>query len=162
MKQILSLILIVILLSGCKQDDNISRRIYFTGITKRDINAQQMSADDSTDWRTGDNWTSQESGLFDNVSYLSNCTQQHVNKLIVYPNPCSGLFVMNFDKLPATRVELRVVDENFNKLVSMDTLTRNIVPIDAGATGIKDNVRVYYRFIEGNCEFRGHGDILIQ
>jgi len=154
--------LLVILISACKQDNDAEPKIRFSGISMMDINAQPMSNKDSTDWITGDVWKSQETGLFDNISYQVNCATQHSNKIIVYPNPCNGIFQMLIDKLPTTRMELRIVDENFNKLLSIDTITNNSFTLDAKAGSLKDTVRVYYRFIEGNCEFRGHGDILVQ
>jgi hypothetical protein len=46
-------------------------------------------------------------------------------------------------------------------LISVDAMVGNI-KFDFAYLKIKDTERLYYKFIEDSCEFRGHGDILIE
>jgi hypothetical protein len=162
MKIILSFILLAILVSNCKEDtDNppAVNKIYFKGLTQTDFNGWTISID-TTDWKMNDTWVKQESDLFTAI-HQSNCVQAYANQIIQYPNPCNGIFTLSFLKLESTRLELRLVDKNFNPLFSNDSVWGNTVRFDASVFGIKDTLRLYYKFIENNCEFRGHGDILI-
>ena len=163
MKKLLTILALSLLVSYCgeKNDNSPAKsRIYFTGLTQTDVNGWPITID-TTDWKTNDTWVKQESELFTNV-YQSNCTQAYANEIAQYPNPCSGIFSLSFNKLATTRLELRLVDKSFNALYSNDSVWGNALMFDAGVFGIKDTLRLYYKFIEGNCEFRGHGDILVK
>ncbi len=162
-KNICLIILLAVLVSNCK-DETVNPpaeiKIYFKGLAETDVNGWQITLD-TTDWRTNDTWVKQESDLF-KASYQSGCLQSFKNEIVAYPNPGIGFFSLQLSKLASTRVEFRLVDENFKTLISSDTLTTNSICFDVRDFGIKDTLRLYYRFIENNCEFRGHGDILIQ
>jgi len=133
--------------------------IYFNGITNTDVNGFILSSD-TTDWRTDDTWILKESDLFSLIQ--TKCSPPDNNKIIAYPNPCNGIFALYIEKDPASRVELRLVDQDFNILISIDTILQNNVQLNAGTFGIIDTVRLYYKFVDGNCEWKGHGDIIIQ
>ncbi len=162
MNKIFSILLLALLLSNCKEEDiqPIAEKIYFTGLTQTDNNGWPITFD-STDWKTNDTWVKQESDLFSNI-YQSGCNQSYINQIIAYPNPCYGILSLAFDKKNFTRFEMRIVDENMKTLFSSDSITTKYIMINGMDYGIKDTVRVYYKFIENNCEFRGHGDILIK
>ena len=71
--------------------------------------------------------------------------------------------------MPKTSLaEFRLVDEKFNKLVSLDSIftkdTFNYKRIQINVTSFnqKGILRLYYKMIENNCEAIGHGDILIE
>jgi hypothetical protein len=163
MKKIFFFLILIIMMNSCKEkiDNPVAEsKIYFSGLTQTDNNGWPISID-STDWTTNDTWVKKESDLFTNV-YQSNCTQSFANHIAQYPNPCNGIFTLSFSKPATTRIELRLVDKNFNPIYSNDSVLGNAVQFNAGAFGIKDTVRLYYKFIENNCEFRGHGDILVK
>jgi hypothetical protein len=163
MKKFLSFILLAILVSNCKEDTAnppAESKIYFKGLTQTDVNGWPITID-TTDWMTNDTWVKQESDLFA-AFYNSGCLQNYKNEIAAYPNPAVGIFNLHINKLESTRLELRLVDKNFNPLFSNDSVLGNAVQFDARVYGIKDTLRLYYKFIENNCEFRGHGDILIK
>jgi len=163
MKYLISILLLAFILSNCKDEKNdqpAPEKIYFSGLTQTDNNGWPVTID-TTDWTTKDIWVKQESDLFLHI-YQSNCVPSYVYQIAAYPNPCNGIFSLSFGKQPSTRGEMRLVDENFNTLFSGDSITSSFVMINASDYGIKDTVRLYYKFIENNCEFRGHGDILLK
>lgn len=154
-------VILALLLTACKKDKDRESKIYFTGIVSVDQNGNLISRDDSTDWRFNDVWTKQESNLF-TQNYTSNCTTALQQGITAYPNPSNGYIRLYFIKADNTKVAFRLVDENFKVLVSNDTTTAAAIALDITSLHIKDTVRLYYKFIENNCESRGHGDILIQ
>jgi len=163
MKKFLAFFLLAILMSNCKEDvvnPPAESKIYFRGLTQTDANGWVIT-NDTTDWRMNDTWLKQESDLFA-ANYNSGCLQNYKNEIVAYPNPAGAKFNLVFNKLESTRLELRLVDKNFNPLYSNDSIWGNEIQLDASVYGIKDTIRLYYKFIENNCEFRGHGDILIK
>jgi len=163
MKNICLFILLAILVSNCKDEavnPPAETKIYFKGITETDHNAWPITVD-STDWRTDDVWLKQESDLFTQI-HQSGCAQSYDNKVHQYPNPSIGIFNLVFEKSAETRLELRLVDKSFILLYSNDSILGNHLVFDSKVFAVKDTLRLYYKFIENNCEFMGHGDILIQ
>lgn len=162
MKNILFALLSIAIISGCDKDpiNPTEPKIYFKGITITDIQGIIIS-EDTSDWTTNDTWSIKEGNLFSTTYYLG-CLPQHNNKIIGYPNPGDGVFALHIQKDSSTRIEFRLVDENFNTLITHDSIYQNNIALDARTFGIQDTVRLYYKFIENNCEFRGHGDILIR
>jgi hypothetical protein len=162
MKKFAAILILCVLVSYCKDDNSdtaVESKIYFTGLEQTDYNGYLITID-STDWGFKDIWLEQESALF-NTHYGSNCVQSLNDQVIAYPNPCNGVFYLSFQKSDATAINLRLVDQDFKVLLSMDTLNNSNIAV-ATSSFVKDTVRLYYRFIENNCEFRGHGDILIK
>jgi len=162
MNKIFSILLLAVLVSYCKEEDiqPVAEKIYFTGLTQTDIYGWPLTIDTS-DWKTTEIWVKQETDLFANV-YQSGCVQSYNNQITVYPNPSYGNISFALDKLVSTRVEMRLVDEDFKTLFSIDSITSSYITFNGMDFGIKDTIRVYYKFIENNCEFNGHGDILIK
>ena len=163
MNKFFSIICLIFLINSCKDDTVtpvVENKIYFSGLTQTDNNGWFMSLD-STDWTTNDTWVKQESDLF-GTTHQSGCVQSYTNSILEYPNPSSSIFMLSIDKLETTRLELRLVDRNFNSLYSNDSVWGSNVQFDARVFGVKDTIRLYYKFIENNCEFKGHGDILIK
>ena len=152
----------IVFFIGCEtRDINPDESIiYFNGITKTDINGAIIS-NDTTDWRMDDTWSMKESDLYSSVSQPM-CSSQDSNKIIAYPNPCNGIFALHIEKELTSRIELRLVDQDYNILISNDSILENNIQLNAGTFGIKDTVRLYYKFVSDNCELKGHGDIIIQ
>lgn len=146
-----------------KEDNNTPQTpnttIVFSGLTKTDENGA-IYALDSTDWTITDKWQQKEIDLFPNT-LSTGCTTSELMTVATYPNPCNGVFAMTLQKPQAARFSLRVVDEKFRVLLAKDTLSGDSYNFNTPTT-LKDTVRVYYKFILNNCEYRGHGDILFQ
>lgn len=170
MKYYVSLILFVLgvftMLTSCgnnKEDNNTPQTpnttIVFSGLTKTDASGA-IYALDSTDWTITDKWQQKEIDLFPNT-LSTGCTASALMTVATYPNPCNGVFSMALQKPKAARFSLRVVDEKFRVLLTKDTLSGDSYNFNTPTT-LKDTVRVYYKFILNNCEYRGHGDILFQ
>ena len=163
MKKLFSILLLALLLSNCKDDDHTQppvAEIYFTGLSETDYNGFPITID-TTDWTATDTWTRQEMNLFTS-SYQTGCTPSSANRVLVYPNPNNGLFRFIIEKDLDARTECRIVDENFKVLFAHASIIPKSFSFDATKFGVKDTIRVYYKIIENNCEFRGHGDILIK
>ncbi len=80
--------------------------------------------------------------------------------MFAFPNPNNGIFSIN-TKMPNSAIaEFRLVDENFNKIISLDS----IVTSDTfNSKDININVRSFKGYIiENNCEFQGHGYVLVE
>lgn len=136
------------------------RKIYFTGITEsNDVGI--ITKRDTTDWRFDDKWVEQEEKLFPTTGEQS-CTQAHAHNIFAFPNPTTGLMKLHIAKRQATRVELRLVDQDFKVIFSRDSVLNGINIFDITATAPKDTVRLYYKFTDGSCVYRGHGDILVK
>lgn len=152
----------VIVLFGCHDEGPApaETKIYFTGITRTDITAYVIT-NDTTDWTTNDIWSEKESDLF-STTHLTTCNIPYPYHIIAYPNPGNGIFSLHIDKNLAAHLDVVLVDENFNKLITTDSIIHNSIAFDAGTFGIHDTVRLYYKFVNNNCEFRGHGDIVIE
>lgn len=162
MNKIISTIVLFTLLNGCGEDSGYyppGSRFYFEGLTITDPGGFVIYRD-TTDWRTDDKWLKRESNLFSSI-YQTNCIPNYNYRVGAEPNPCGRFFEVGFDVGPSARVELRMVNSYFNTIISLDSIFGPIA-FDSDYFKIKDTVRLYYRFIEGKCEFRGHGDILIQ
>jgi hypothetical protein len=168
MSRILWFLGFCLIASSCvenSEDDNppMDDTIFFTGITPTDPNGLALGDPDPTDWRFDDEWTEQEAALFpEEPTFALGCMPNINYEIMAFPNPSNGIFSLLFQKESTTQVELRLVNEDFNTLISIDEVAQDIIQLNAGTFGIKDTVRLYYRFIEGNCEYRGPGDIVIE
>jgi hypothetical protein len=145
-------------LGRCKKSDESS--IEFTGITRTDNFGAPLS-NDPDDWTFSDQWAKKEASLFQSA-FSTTCTPGYAYKIVTYPNPCSDVCQLNIDKPSGARLEIRVVDKNFRQLIANDAITSSAVALNVGTFGVKGIVRLYYKLIDNDCEFRGHGDILIQ
>ena len=159
MKTTLPLLLLLFVFSQCKRGD-LPLIPAFSGVTVTDNLGVKLS-DDPTDWTFTDRWSSKEAGLFQS-SYPLSCTASTTLSIIAYPNPSNGIFILEIAKPGTARLEIRLVDKNFNTLITNDAITSTAVQLNASTFGIKGLVRLYYRLIDNGCEYRGHGDIKIQ
>ena len=165
---ILSALLIALLIfalscNSCDKDDEIITLPTFTGFSLTDDNGQALSNPDTTDWRVDDSWEQVEKDLFD-LPELPLCNDDGVVSP-AFPNPCGSVLGFRFISTANTTGYFRVVDKDFNVLVEADS-----VSFEAGAKTISlnfstvnaDTARLYYRIVNGSCEYRGHGDVLVQ
>lgn len=138
----------------------------FTGITSTDQNAVIIGGVDTTDWRENETWLQIEKDLFSDFSSLSfNYTSD--STMMVYPafpNPCSDILNLNYQKDSSVELQLRIVDEDFNLLFSLNSIYSDAISVSLNDinnlnSGVK--FRVYYIFKQGNtCIAKGHGDCM--
>lgn len=161
---LISLLIFALSCSSCDDDDEIIPTLpTFSGFSLTDDNGQALSNPDTTDWRVDDTWEQVEKDLFD-LSELPLCSGDGAVSP-GYPNPCGNVMNFRFASTENTTGYFRVVDKDFNVLVEADT-----VSFEAGAKTISlnfstinaDTIRLYYRIVGGACEYRGHGDVLVQ
>ncbi len=160
-------LLLALVFFACKKDKDPeiekpeeSKKIYFTGITRTNSSGIIISTD-STDWKFNDTWVEQEEKLFSTTNETV-CTTPHTHNIFAYPNPSDGIFSLYVKKDSATHVQIRLVDQDFKVILSRDTVFTGISLINVKATAPKDTIRMYYKFIDGTCVRKGHGDLLIQ
>lgn len=171
--QIVSFIAIFFIL-GCKKEDNNivsggtqnSNTPPFNGYTATDITGVPMGLTDSTDWTTNDTWLTVEKELFDDYeSFVNNCPlDSNLTVYPAYPNPTADLFFLTFVKDSSARFRIRIVNQQFDKLISADSIYSNNIAIDLNGliTSSDTMVRAYYMFVlNDSCLFKGHGDIKI-
>ncbi len=163
---LLSLILII---GACNKNPSEAdpNNIDFEGITSRDIFGQSTGFYDSTDWRLDDIWQGKEIELFaDYELYNYNSPINLTNQIVGYPNPIvDSMFLLHIEKDSSTRIDFRIVNQNFEKLISIDSLyVQQIAMTFKDILTENDNMlRIYYRFVQSdNSGFIGHGDILIK
>lgn len=165
MKIVLVLSVIVsFVLIGCKKNEpeipvKEPEKITFKGIVNRDAKGIPYS-EDADDWNFKDKWVEQELSLF-GKSLNTSCQLPESYGIIAYPNPCIDKIAIHVNKPDSVRLAVRIVDKNFNTLLSKDSLYAKINVIDLATLSIKDTVRIYYKFMDKSCEFRGHGDVVI-
>ncbi len=153
--------------NACKQDaDPTEEAIYFSGLTTVDETGVSLGQTDTTDWRLNDVWTDKEKALFP-ANTLLTCIlkEDSLDGVYLYPNPCKAVFAAGFRTSSGTSWHFRWVDEDFKVLKEYDWenppagLNTFIIQTN---TFPKDTIRMYYEVLQGNCIFRGHGDILIE
>ncbi len=165
----LILLSFILIIESCEKNTNEPdyNKITFEGITTTDIYGAYTGFYDSTDWRQDDTWQSIEKELFDDYNiYEYNCSIDSNNQIVGYPNPIVDfMFILHFVKDSSTRVDFRVVNQNFDKLVSVDSIYNNQIAMRFQDILSENDsiIRIYYRFMkENNCGFVGHGDIKIK
>ncbi len=129
------------------------------GIVERDdqnlvIDSASM---DATDWRFDDVWTADEQALFSGMA--SGCTPHDSISLDCYPNPSSGTF--NLESSRDVSYSLAIVDPSLAVIGTRDLDTNTTLSLDL-ASFSGDTLRIYYLATEGNCDYAGHGDIVIE
>lgn len=167
--KVLILISFILLIESCDKNSSEpdSNKIIFEGITTTDIFGSYTGFYDYTDWQQNDFWQSKEKQLFtDYELYDTNCPTDTINQIVGYPNPIVDFrFKLHFVKDSTTRVDFRIVNQNFEKLISLDSVYSHQITLTfKDIVTENDSIyRVYYRFItDNNCEFVGHGDIQIK
>lgn len=138
----------------------------FTGITSTDQNAVIIGGVDTTDWRENETWLQIEKDLFSDFSNLTfNYTSDSTMMVSpAFPNPCSDILNLNYQKDSSVELQLRIVDEDFNLLFSLNSIYSDAISIslnDINSLNTGDKFRVYYIFKQGNtCIAKGHGDCM--
>ncbi len=132
----------------------------FSGLTFRDELGAPVGTPDTTDWTLTDGWEEWEAELFEE-NFSLGCPVPADLRLDAFPNPVAGpmmLFITKTDSVP-TRLALRLVDERLNVRLDVDSSFADEVTLNLDILE-PDTFRLYYKFIRGGCEWRGHGDIL--
>ena len=162
MRKIILYIILLASMSACKKENNEinTDKIYFSGITRADEEGNLMSAPDTSDWRFDEKWTTLEENLFD--TKYSGSDKKCAARISIYPNPVHKIFCLNLENMDEGRLEIRLVDKDFNIIFRYDSIygTINISPSEINSY---DTLRLYFKLIDSqNFEFKGHGDLLIQ
>ncbi len=155
-------LLLLVLFANCKKKDNSTGPSIqsYGGISATDANGDKQS-NDPTDWTINETWNEKEGSLFAG-SYSTGCPATFNYSIIGFPNPATTIFAIGASKTTNATLQMRIVDRNYNVLMSKDTMPDVLYINTSALGGVKDTVRVYYRFIENGCEFRGHGDVVLQ
>lgn len=158
-------VMISVTLFGCENNevdnpDEEIPKITFKGIVERDARGMPYT-EDPDDWKLTDKWVAQELKLF-GLSLNNNCALPESYGIIAYPNPAINQVTIHVNKPNSVRMAVRIVDKNFKTRMSFDSLYATMTAIDLSGIAGADTVRVYYKFLDGSCEFRGHGDLVIK
>jgi hypothetical protein len=150
-----------VFLISCNKEENIIQNttINFNGITKTDEQGVPITLD-STDWNIKDVWMLKEQALFPN-QYKTDCKPDWPYTIVLYPNPNNGYLAMSLNMPDDARLDIRLVDRFYNVLLSKDSIDKKQIIFDVKNQIPKDTLRMYYKFVNSGCEFRGHGDIII-
>ncbi len=155
----LGLSLLIISCEKGKNDEN-QDNIVFGGITCTTYEGIIISKD-TNDWKLNEFWNVNEVSLF--VNQMENhCNNNDLEySIIAYPNPCGGIFYLDISKPEESLFAFRIIDKEFNVLMSKDSI-RTSIAISLNDFGLmNDTVRIYYKFLGHECELNGHGDIKI-
>jgi hypothetical protein len=138
----------------------------FIGITSTDQNAVVIGGVDTTDWRENETWLQIEKDLFSDFSSLSFNYSNDSSMMVspAFPNPCSDILNLNYQKDSSVELQLRFVDEDFNLLFSLNSIYSDAISVslnDITSLNSGDKFRVYYIFKQGiTCIAKGHGDCM--
>jgi hypothetical protein len=160
-KAVLLLSITIVGVVGCSLEKLIQDNIVFRGITQTNVFGTAISKD-TTDWRVDDQWSKKEASLFSS-SYQQNCKPTAKYVVMAYPNPCQDRISLAIILPNTAQIELKIVNSKFEVLVSKENIKSSLM-FDTTSWKKKNNdiVRVYYKIIDNGCEFRGHGDIMIE
>lgn len=175
MKKLISCIVLAlsILVVGCKKEDtnntttgNTSQFPVFSGYTATDMNAVPMGSADTTDWTHDNSWLTSEKNLFPQLQNMTSNFEPYASIYMfpAFPNPISATTNFLLSKESDVRFSFRVVNKNFNVLLSQDSMYSSTFALNtAGLTSSTDTmVRIYYLFERNDsCLFKGHGDLKI-
>ena len=165
-KTFFACIILSFLFLTCSKEESgvnsiVEDKITFNGISERDPTGVPVREADPDDWNFKDTWAAQELALF-GKGYGSDCMLPEAYNIMAYPNPIIDKVVIDAGKPESVRLAIRVVDRNFKVLLALDSIYSKSTMLDFSKFGIQDTVRVYYKYIDNSCEYRGHGDILIK
>lgn len=148
---------------SCKDDVTKNpESIVFKGIRVTDVNGK-VYENDPTDWLLAENWNETENSLFAEKRTNLCDTASIGYKVVSYPNPCNGIFNLYISKPIDSRFAFRIVDRNYNLLLSQDSVYSNGIAINVTKFNItNDTLRLYYKLFGLDCELKGHGDIKIK
>ncbi|MFO7828938.1 MAG: hypothetical protein R6V23_09980 [Bacteroidales bacterium] len=158
MKKTFIIVLILIAFTNsCEKD---AENNLFIGITETNEFGEIIS-NDETDWSLNESWNETENSLF-SESFDNLCnTDDEYYLLTAYPNPCDAITTLKFTVPDDKRVAFRIVDNDYNILVSKDSANSDIA-INFDYLKVQNDIlRVYYKIYGENCELKGHGDIKV-
>jgi hypothetical protein len=152
-------------LISCKEENESKPE--FTGITLINIIGENMGFTDTTDWRMDDKFTKLEMGLFDTLDFSQQgkmkpefgISNKSIGIMAFCPNPTTveGTFFIYQENII---VNLEIVDNDFNKLISYRGAEKRSISFDFHSfdPGI---YRAYYviQDLQFNIIGLGHGDI---
>lgn len=143
-----------------EKEESNTNEIIFEGISITDVYGG-LSSQDTTDWNLNDIWMDKENSLF--TEKKDNKCSSDEYSIISYPNPCDGIFLLRLTKPDDSRFAFRVVDKDFNVLVTQDSIMSNSIAISLEGFNVSNEiVRIYYKYFGMDCELKGHGDIKIE
>ena len=158
----------ILIVTSCKKEEikeSTNENIpTFTGYTSTDEVGYPMGLTDNSDWTLDDSWSTIEKELFNDYnSYNDDCTLDSNIKIRPgYPNAASDVFSISLVKDSTIKFKIRLVNQKFETLASLDSLSHNSIAFDVSEprSNSESMLRVYYMFIkESNCLYKGHGDI---
>lgn len=163
MKKMILLALVALYSFSCTKEttNQTTETIAFNGFSFIEENGN-IVREDPTDWLTSDKWNSTELGLFGLKAIPALCTNTLAAPVTAYPIPSNGNFFFQNGISSSARMEIRIVDKNYKKLYSNDSIYNNTYAFDLTGKVKSDTVRIYYRIIEKTCELHGHGDLFIK
>jgi hypothetical protein len=148
--------------SNCNDDDVTKGVIDISGITELDSQASNIGKTDKTDWNFTDTWSMSEENLFrKNESSIKGTEINRPNSSVVvtgYPNPAKDFITFVFQLEPTMYYDLKIVDENLNVKLSLDSVTLTRIFIKDSTYLNNQLYRMYYKIYSDNKVFRGHGD----
>ena len=170
MKNISTILLLATLfIISCKKEKNdeaINQSIpTFTGYTSTAEDGSPTNLHkDTSDWTLNDKWSTIEKEFFEDYdSYNESCILDSNIKIYPgYPNAASDVFYISLVKDSTIKFKIRLVNQKFETLASLDSLSHNSIAFDVSEprSNSESMLRVYYMFItESNCLHKGHGDI---
>lgn len=166
----LPLVILVLLCSCTKDDDGDAGSAGgdpcggITGYSMVDVNGAAIQAPDTTDWRTTGAWCPYVEDLFVNLPPVSWVDTPLAEPAIAgFPNPCDGIFMMWLGNDTTGHVDLRIVDDQWNLVRAVDSITAHAITFRPDSLGLSDGhlFRIYYRIVHADgTAHRGHGDML--
>lgn len=133
----------------------------FLGITELNETADIIGNIDTTDWKFTDTWSLNEENLFkknNSANIVTETTRPSSSVVVIgYPNPAKDIMSIAFQLEPDMYYDLRIVDNNMNVKVKLDS-AKNSLSIRDSAFINKELYRIYYKIYSENKVYRGHGD----
>ncbi len=125
-----------------------------------------MGEEDLTDWTFDSTWFPTEKALFEDYdSFNHNCSVvSGISECMVFPIPAKHIINFVMAKDSSTQVRIRLVNQQFEQLISIDSLYDDDIQFNLDVFELTSGsiVRMYYVFInKDSCMFKGHGDIKI-
>ena len=174
MKVLFFITVISVMLISCDCDES-EDDLHFSGIVYMSENGMVLGTSDGElkDWTLEHDWHPKVEMLFTNldIAIARNIPCENAWIGYGYPNPASEMFSLNVQVGEQGTFEYIVVNEELDvfyrdekELVPGSHLfTVNLLELHEQALIEKDEyIRMYYRVIMNETEYRGHGDILFK
>ncbi len=165
MRPILSFLLLLCLLQGCRKDPPTVVDLEIDGLTYRDMNADVFCLPDSTDWQLLDQWDEWESSLFaGRPSGPAPVSAPDTFLFFAFPNPSVYGWLIHTNQDSTSYFDMRIVNRQREILWSQNNITGNSLYLSPTSIAFSPDsselVRAYYRVIRSNgTVYQGHGDL---